>query len=214
MVRRMIVVLGAVALIMTMVGLASAQVSGMNPAFVTTGDMIMIPMKVTYSFERNTGGTPGGDSSLFMRGCEQYTGGFRPWGTLRATTCAMKVKVQPPKCVAPTFGGPVQWGAPPSIPPNSKLCSNIEKFQVISPGCNPCMTGGMSYDMTKKQTVSGCEPPALVRVYAPPPPVVCAPPAPLMAYEPPAPAPAPKPLRIPSPEQIKYAPVCGPTGCR
>jgi len=214
MVRRMIVVLGAVALIMTMVGLASAQVSGMNPAFVTTGDMIMIPMKVTYSFERNTGGTPGGDSSLFMRGCEQYTGGFRPWGTLRATTCAMKVKVQPPKCVASTCGGPVQWGAPPSIPPNSKLCSNIEKFQVISPGCNPCMTGGMSYDMTKKQTVSSCAPPAPVRVYAPPPPVVCAPPAPLMAYEPPAPAPAPKPLRIPSPEQIKYAPVCGPTGCR
>jgi hypothetical protein len=176
--------------------------------------MIMIPMKVTYSFERNTGGTPGGDSSLFMRGCEQYTGGFRPWGTLRATTCAMKVKVQPPKCVAPTFGGPVQWGAPPPIPPNSKLCSNIEKFQVTSPGCNPCTTGGMSYEMTKKQTVSSCAPPAPVRVYAPPPPVVCAPPAPLMAYEPPAPAPAPKPLRIPPPEQIKFAPVCGPTGCR
>lgn len=215
MVRRMIVVLGAMALIVSAVGLASAQVSGMGPGLATTGDMIMIPMKVTYSFERETGGTPGGVSTLFIGGCEQYTAGFRPWGTMKGTTCKMKVQVHPPKCVAPTCGGPVQWGAPPPIPPNSKLCSNIEKFQVISPGCNPCMTGGMSYDMTKKQTVSSCAPPAPVRVYAPPPPVVCAPPAPLMAYEqPPAPAPAPKPLRIPPPEQLKYAPVCGPTGCR
>lgn len=153
MVRRMIVLLGAMALIMSVVGLASAQVSGMNPAFATTGDMIMIPMKVTYTFSRDTGGTPGGISTLFMRGCEQYTAGFRPWGVMKGTTCKMKVQVQPPKCVAPAYGGPVQWGAPPALPPNSKLVSNTEKFQVISPGCNPCAVGGMSYEMVKKQVV-------------------------------------------------------------
>lgn len=213
MVRKMTVVLGALALIMTMVGLASAQVSGFNPAFVTTGDMITIPMKVTYSFERTTGGTPGGDSSLFMRGCEQYTGGFRPWGTVKATTCKMKVQVHPPKCVAPACGGPAQWAAPPALPPNSKLCSNTEQFQVTSPGCNPCMTGGLSYEMTKKQNVVSCGPPAPHIVYSPTPPPVCAPPPPVMAYEPPAPAPAPKPLVIPPAAPIKYAPVCGPTGC-
>jgi hypothetical protein len=153
MVKRMIVVLGAMALIMTMVAAASAQVSGMGPGLATTGDMIMIPMKVTYSFDKTTGGTPGGDSSLFMKGCEQYTAGFRPWGVFRGTTCKMKVQVQPPKFVAPACGSPVAWGAPPPMPPNSKLCSNYEKFTVNSPGCNPCMTGGLGYEMVKKQVV-------------------------------------------------------------
>lgn len=153
MVKRMMVVLGAMALVMAMVAASSAQVSGMSPGFATTGDMIMIPMKVTYTYARTTGGTPGGVGSFFMKGCEQYTAGFRPWGVLKGTTCNMKVQIQPPKFVAPAYGGPVAWGAPPPMPPNSKLVSNTEKFQVISPGCNPCMTSGLAYEMVKKQVV-------------------------------------------------------------
>ncbi len=148
MVRRMIVVLSAMALIITAVGVVSAQ----NMPF-TEGDMIMIPMKVKYTFAKDTTGTRGGVSTFFIDGCEQYTAGFRPWGNLKSTACSMKVQVVPPKCVGPSYGGPVAWGAPPALPPNSKLVSNTESFKVLSPGCNPCVTGGLSYEMVKKQVV-------------------------------------------------------------
>ncbi|MDQ7784085.1 MAG: hypothetical protein RDU20_14470 [Desulfomonilaceae bacterium] len=150
MVKKMIVVLSAVALIITAVGVASAQMI----APLASGDMIMIPMKVTYSFTKNTSGTPGGDSTLMNPfSCEQYTAGFRPWGIWKGTTCTMKVEVHPPKCVGPAYGGPVAWGAPPALPPNSKLVSNVEKYQVNSPGCNPCVKPGLKYEMVKQQVV-------------------------------------------------------------
>jgi len=152
MVKKMLVVLSAVALIMTMGGLACA----FNPCFggmSTTGDMIMIPMKVKSTFTKTSTGTAGGDSTFFMDGCEQYNGGFRPWLGWKGTTCAMKVQVIPPKCVAPAFGGPVAWGAPPSLAPGGKLVSNIEKCTVVSPGCDPCGSGGLQYEMVKKQVV-------------------------------------------------------------
>jgi hypothetical protein len=150
MVKKMIVVLSAVALIITAVGVASAQM--MAP--LVAGDMIMIPMKVTYSYTKNTSGTAGGDSTLLNPfSCEQYTGGFRPWGIWKGTSCTMKVQVYPPKCVGAAYGGPVAWGAPPALPPNSKLVSNVEKYQVISPGCNPCVKPGLKYEMVKKQVV-------------------------------------------------------------
>jgi hypothetical protein len=152
MVKRMIVVFSAVALIITAVGAASAFVSGISCG-VTTGDMIMIPMKVKTSITRTSAGTAGGDSTLLLDGCEQYTGGFRPWGVWKATNCAMKVQVIPPKCVAPGYGGPVAWGAPPALPPNSKLVSNTEKFAITSPGCNPCVMPGLKYEIVKKQAV-------------------------------------------------------------
>ncbi len=152
MVKKMIVLLGAVAMIITAVAVAGAQVSGM-PVCATSGDMIMIPMKVKTSYTKNTAGTAGGDSTLMLGGCEQYTAGFRPWGVWKGTTITEKVQVIPPKAVAPAFGGPVAWGAPPVLPPNSKLCSNVEKFEVNSPGCNPCVTPGLSYEMVKKQQV-------------------------------------------------------------
>lgn len=150
MVKRLIVVLSAMALIITAAGLASAQFFGMN----MPGEMIMIPMKVTYSFSKTTSGTAGGDSTLLNPfSCEQYTAGFRPWGIWKGTTCTMKVQVNPPKCVGPAYGGPVAWGAPPPLPPNSKLVSNYEKSSVVSPGCNPCVKPGLSYVMEKKQVV-------------------------------------------------------------
>lgn len=150
MVKKMIVVLSAVALIITAVGVASAQMYGV----LGTGDMIMIPMKVTYSFTKKTAGTRGGDATLLNPfSCEQYTAGFRPWGIWKGTTCTMKVEVHPPKCVGAAYGGPVAWGAPPSIPPNSKLVSNVEKLKIVSPGCNPCVKPGAVYEMVKKQVV-------------------------------------------------------------
>ncbi len=140
MVKKMIVVLSAAALVMSVVGGAMAQ----GYPFATTGDMIVIPMKVKTSFKRVT--SRGGFSSFFMDGCEQYTGGFRPWGTWRATKCFMKTQVIPPKCVAPAmpFMGPV------AVSPGCKLVSAVEKYGIKSPGCNPCVTGGMSYQMIKK----------------------------------------------------------------
>ena len=124
MVKRMIVLLGAMAIMMSAMVVAEAQVSGM-PMCANTGDMIMIPMKVKTTFSKATAGTAGGDSTLMLGGCEQYTGGFRPWGVWKGTTCREKVQVIPPKCVAPAYGGPVAWGAPPVLPPNSKLVSNV-----------------------------------------------------------------------------------------
>jgi hypothetical protein len=153
MVKKMIVVLSAMALIIVAVGAASAQMMGMMPGCATTGDMITIPMKVKTTILRDTAGTAGGDSTLMLDGCEQYTGGFRPWGVWKGTKCAMKVQVIPPKCVAPCYGGPVAWGAPPAIPAGSKLVSNVEKYSVKSPGCNPCVTPGLTYEMIKKQAV-------------------------------------------------------------
>ena len=79
MVKKLVVAFSAIALIMTSVGIASAFM----PSALTYGDMIMIPMKVKTTYKRTTG--RGGYSSFFMDGCEQYTGGFRPWGTWKAT---------------------------------------------------------------------------------------------------------------------------------
>ncbi len=158
MVKKMLVVLSAVALAITMVGVGCA----FNPCMggmAVSGDMIMIPMKVKTSFTRATAGTPGGDSTFFMDGCEQYPpsdfpgGAFRPVLGWKATTCAMKVQVIPPKCVAPAFGGPVAWGAPPSLAPGGKLVSNIESCKIVSPGCEPCVRPGLQYEMIKKQVV-------------------------------------------------------------
>jgi hypothetical protein len=147
MVKKMVVMLSAVALIMTAVGSAVAFM----PGCATTGDMIMIPMKVKTSFKKVT--SRGAFSSFFMDGCQQYTGGFRPWGTWKATKCSMKVQVIPPKCVAPAGMGPMAMGAPPALAPGCKLISNVEKYAVKSPGCNPCVTGGLKYQMVKKQVL-------------------------------------------------------------
>jgi hypothetical protein len=152
MVKRMIVVFSALALIITTVGAASAFMAGM-PGCAATGDMIMIPMKVKTSILKDSKGTPGGDSTLLLDGCEQYTGGFRPWGVWKGTSCAMKVQIIPPKCVAPAYGGPVAWGAPPAIPAGSKLVSNVESLKITSPGCDPCVAPGLKYEMVKKQAV-------------------------------------------------------------
>lgn len=152
MVKKMIVVLSAMALIIT-ASVAFAFMPGMPGGMVADGDMIQIPMKVKTSFTKTTGGTAGGDSTLLLDGCEQYTGGFRPWGVWKGTKCAMKVQVIPPKCVAPAYGGPVAWGAPPALTPGGKLVSNVEKYEVTSPGCNPCVVGPMKYEMVKKQAV-------------------------------------------------------------
>jgi len=153
MVKKMIVVLSAMALIITAVGAASAFMPGMPGCMVSAGDMIQIPMKVKTSYTKETGGTAGGDSTLLLDGCDQYTGGFRPWGVWNGTRCAMKVQVIPPKCVAPAYGGPVAWGAPPALTPGGKLVSNVEKYTVTSPGCSPCVVGPMKYEMVKKQAV-------------------------------------------------------------
>jgi hypothetical protein len=152
MVKKMTVLISAMALVIAIGGVASAFMCG-APGAATTGDMIMIPMKVKTSIMRDTGGTAGGDSTLMLDGCEQYTGGFRPWGVWKGTKCAMKVQVIPPKCVAPAMGGPVGWGAPPAVPAGSRLVSNVEKSTITSPGCNPCVVGGMQYEMIKKQAV-------------------------------------------------------------
>jgi hypothetical protein len=152
MVKKMIVVLSAMALIIT-ASVASAFMPGMPGYMVADGDMIQIPMKVKTSFTKETGGTAGGDSTLLLDGCEQYTGGFRPWGVWKGTKCAMKIQVIPPKCVAPAYGGPVAWGAPPPLTPGGKLVSNVEKYSVTSPGCNPCVVGPLKYEMVKKQAV-------------------------------------------------------------
>jgi len=152
MVKKMLVVLSAVALAITMVGVGCA----FNPCMggmAVAGDMIMIPMKVKTSFTKTTMGTAGGDSTFFMDGCEQYNGTFRPWLGWKGTTCAMKVQIIPPKCVAPAYGGPVAWGAPPSLAPGGKLVSNVETCKITSPGCDPCVTGGLQYEMVKKQLV-------------------------------------------------------------
>jgi hypothetical protein len=153
MVKRMIVVLSAMALIITAAGVASAFMPGMPGGCVSSGDMIQIPMKVKTAITKDTSGTAGGDSTLLLDGCEQYSGGFRPWGVWKGTKCAMKVQVIPPKCVAPANCGPVGWGAPPALTPGAKLVSNVEKYTVNSPGCNPCVTGGLKYEMIKKQAV-------------------------------------------------------------
>ena len=152
MVKKMLVVLSAVALAITMVDVGCA----FNPlmgGMAVSGDMIMIPMKVKSSYTKVDSGTAGGDSTFFMDGCEQYNGGFRPWLGWKGTTCAMKVQVIPPKCVAPAYGGPVAWGAPPSLAPGGKLVSNIESCKIVSPGCEPCVRPGLQYEMIKKQVV-------------------------------------------------------------
>jgi hypothetical protein len=148
MVKKMIVVLSAVALIITAAGMAGA----FFPGCAMEGDMIVIPMKVTTTFERKTG--PGGFASLFAgRDCPQYTNDFFPWGTWRAVDCRIKTEIKPPKCVAPSYGGPVAWGAPAAVMPGCKLVSSEEKFAIQSPGCNPCVEGGLNYSIVKKQVV-------------------------------------------------------------
>lgn len=146
MVKKLVVAFSAIALIMTSVGIASAFM----PTALTYGDMIMIPMKVKTTYKRTTGN--GGYSAFFMDGCEQYTGGAFPWGTWKATTCSMKVQVIPPKCVAPAYLGPVGWGAPPSIGcPGGKILSNKEVYTINSPGCNPCVEPGLTYQVVRDQ---------------------------------------------------------------
>jgi hypothetical protein len=148
MVKKLLVVVSAFVLIMATVGAASAtNLYG----FAETGDMIIVPMKVKTTYEKKTG--PAGFSSFFMDGCQQYTNGFFPWGTWKGTTCTMKVQVLPPKCIAPAYGGPVAWGAPPAVSPGCKLISNQETWGINSPGCNPCVEGGLQYNMVKKQVV-------------------------------------------------------------
>ncbi|MEW6113424.1 MAG: hypothetical protein AB1664_14930 [Thermodesulfobacteriota bacterium] len=147
MVKKMLVVVSALALMLGTVGLASAFLPGVG----MTGEMIMIPMKVKTTFEKSTG--PAGASTLMLDGCSQYTSGFWPAGPWAGTQCVMKVQVIPPKCVAPGYMGPVQLGAPPALPPGSQLVSNVESYQVTSPGCNPCVEGGLKYEMVKKQVV-------------------------------------------------------------
>jgi hypothetical protein len=148
MVKKMIVAVSALALIMASVGVASAFLPGVG----STGEMIMIPMKVKTSFKKVD--TRGGFSSFFMDGCQQYNAGFRPWGTWKATKCSMKVQVIPPKCVAPAGQGTaISWGAPPPVAPGCTLVSNVEKYSVVSPGCNPCVEDGVKYQMVKKQVL-------------------------------------------------------------
>lgn len=149
MVKRLLVMLSAVALVVVVAGAASAFM----PAVYQTGDMIMVPMKVTTTYKKSTGGTPGGVSTLLAGGSEQYTADYRPWGPFKFTRVESIVKINPPKCIAPAYGGPVAWGAPPAITPGAKLLSNTEKFTVTSPLCQPTVTGGLSYEMTKKQVV-------------------------------------------------------------
>jgi len=147
MVKNMIVVLSALALVMTAAGISGA----FYPGYATTGDMIQIPMKVKTTYKKVT--SRGGWSTFFGRGCAQYTGGFRPWGRWKATVCSMKVQVIPPKCVAPAYMGPIQLGAPAPVAPGCKLVKSVEKFGIKSPGCNPCVTGGLQYQMVKKQVL-------------------------------------------------------------
>ena len=148
MVKKMIVVLSALALIMTTVGVACAFM----PYAVGEGDMIMIPMKVKSTYKKVTG--PGGGSAFFAgRGCPQYTGGFWPWSGWKAVKCTYKTQIIPPKCVAPAYGGPMAWGAPTPVMPGCKLVKSVEKFGIKSPGCNPCVEGGLQYQIVKKQVV-------------------------------------------------------------
>jgi hypothetical protein len=148
MVKRMIVVLSALALIMTAAGMACAFFP------VVEGSMIMVPMKVITKFEKKN--FPGGFSSFFTgRGCPQYThpAGFWPWGIWKGTKCVYSTQIKPPKCIAPAYGGPVAWGAPTPVMPGAKLVKSVEKFGIKSPGCNPCVTGGLAYQIVKKQVV-------------------------------------------------------------
>lgn len=147
MVKKMLVVMSALALVVSTVGVACAFLPGGG----MDGEMIMIPMKVKTSYVKSVG--RGGFSTLMGWGCDQYTGGFRPWGVWKATKCSMKVQVIPPKCVAPAAMGPVGLSAPPAVAPGCKLIKNVEKLQLKSPGCNPCVDGGMKYEMVKKQVV-------------------------------------------------------------
>jgi len=161
MVNRMLVVLSALALIITTVGTADAFYYGM-PGCVTLGDVVMIPMKVKTTYARNVGGTKGGDSSLLVGGldwCDQYTGGFRPWGPWRANEVKYKVEVIPPKCVAPAMMGPAGLAAPPCLPPGVKLLCNTESFKLRAFGPMPCVDGGVKYSIEKKQALGIPGPP-------------------------------------------------------
>jgi hypothetical protein len=147
MVKKMLVVFSAVALMIGTVGAACAFMPGM----AVNGDMIMVPMKVKTTYVRSVG--EGDVSSFFMDGCNQYTGTFRPWGTWTATTCTMKTQVVPPKCVAPAGMGAVALGAPPMVAPGSKLISNTETYEMKAPGLRPCVDGPTKYEVVKKQVV-------------------------------------------------------------
>jgi hypothetical protein len=167
MVKNMIVVFSAMALIITSVGMADAWVSGM-PGCVTVGDMIMIPMKVKTTFKKAVGATMGGDSTLMLGGgggdwwaLDQYdaAGGFRPWGPWRRSAVEMKVQIIPPKCVAPVCSSPVALGAPPCLPPGAKLLCNEESFRLRALGPTPCVDGGVRYSIEKQQFLGVPGPP-------------------------------------------------------
>ena len=151
MVKKMVVLLSALGFILTLAGVAGA----FFPPVYQHGDMIVIPMKVKTTYEVKTG--PGPMSALFSgRGCEQYSSfppGFWPPGKWKATTCSMNVQVIPPKCVAPAMAGPVAWGAPTPVMPGCKLIKAEETYAIRSPGCNPCVEGGLEYTIQKKQAL-------------------------------------------------------------
>ena len=152
MVKKMIVVASVMALIFGAVAIASAF-SITSSVLYKRGDMISIPMKVETSFVRQD--VPGGYSTLFGGGCEQYTHpmGFWPWGPWSGSKCSMRIKIKPPRCVAPAYAGPVAMAAPPAVWPGCIILKNVESYGVNSPGCNPCVVDGLKYQIVKKQVV-------------------------------------------------------------
>jgi hypothetical protein len=174
MVKNMIVVFSAMALIITSVGMADAWVSGM-PGCVTVGDMITIPMKVKTVYKKAVGSTMGGDSTLLVGGGEDWWGvggydaaaGFRPWGPWRRAAVECKVQIIPPKCVAPQCSSPVALGAAPCLPPGAKLLCNEEKFQLRALGSTPCVDGGVRYSIEKTQSLGFPGPPPKAAAAAP-----------------------------------------------
>ncbi len=147
MVKRIIVLLSAVALVVSTVSVVGAFL----PGAVMEGDKIIIPCKVITKFEKKTG--PGPFSALFMQGCQQYTNGPFPWGTWKGTNLTMKVEIKPPPCIAPAYFGPAQLGAPIPAIPGGKLVKAEESYGIQSPGCNPCVVDGLQYKIVKKQVV-------------------------------------------------------------
>lgn len=96
MVKRMIVLLGAMAIMVSGMAVAEAQVSGM-PMCGNTGDTIMIPMKVKTSFSRSTAGTAGGDSTLMLSGCEHVHWWIPSLGRLEGHNLHRKSSDYPPE---------------------------------------------------------------------------------------------------------------------
>jgi hypothetical protein len=150
MVKKMIVVLSAVALIITAVGVASAQMYG---ALVSRGYDYDSHEGDVQVLEEHFRYTRWGQHSLESVQLRAVYRGFSSLGNLEGHKMHDEGSGSSSQVRWSAYGGPVQWGAPPSIPPNSKLVSNIEKFKIVSPGCNPCVKPGLKYEMVKKQVV-------------------------------------------------------------